>query len=50
MIEVDAGDGVNVRVIESMCAINSGVVADMRAAPVAGEVVGVGGNGVFEGL
>lgn len=41
MVEVDAGDGVNMGIVGCRSTVNAGVVADMVAVPVGGEVPGI---------
>lgn len=48
MVEVNAGHGGGVVwVIWGRCTEDSGVITDVGAVPVGGEVVGVGGYGIF---
>lgn len=50
VVEVDAGDGEDGRVVERVGAEHAGVVADVGSDPVAGDVQGVGDDGLFQGL
>lgn len=45
VVEVDAGDGTDLGIIERRSAENSGVIADIGSDPVSGEIVGIGENG-----
>ncbi|CAL9066762.1 unnamed protein product [Musa banksii] len=47
VVEVDAGDGELVGVVEGGRAVHAGVVAHVRAAPVLGEALGIRGDGVL---
>ncbi|WOL07971.1 hypothetical protein Cni_G16722 [Canna indica] len=47
VVDVDAGDGHLVGVIEGVCAVHAGVVADVRPTPVLGYALRVGGDGVL---
>ena len=47
MVEVDAGDSVDVGIIGRRCTVNAVVLAHMVAVPVGGEVLGIRGDGMF---
>lgn len=50
VVEVDSSDGEDVGVIGGGGAVDAGIVADVGAVPVGGEVGGVGGHGAFPSL
>ncbi|RDX83888.1 hypothetical protein CR513_35146, partial [Mucuna pruriens] len=50
VVEVDSGDGADLRVVRRPSAENAGVVADIRSYPVSGEVSRIGENGFLPSL